>query len=164
MVRLVVMIIFRLQFVLYLGLFLPNFPLSFLALVVPCNSPCLLVSIASQIIALDYNNVTSHPVISGLSTAVALDIHYNLGYIFWSDVKELNIKRANIDGTSIKVIRNNTGICEGLAVEWNSSLLYWTDSTNDTISVSDLEGNNKRILVSSNLEEPRGIALDPNYG
>ncbi|XP_078343310.1 uncharacterized protein LOC144629026 isoform X3 [Oculina patagonica] len=134
------------------------------ALVVPCNSPCLLVSIATQIRALDYNNVTSHPVISGLSRAVALDIHYSLGYIFWSDVTELNIKRANVDGSSIKVIHNNTGLCDGLAVEWNSSLLYWTDTTNNTISVSDLEGNNKRILVSSNLDKPRGIALDPNYG
>ncbi len=144
--------------------FSPLFSSIILALVVPCNSPCILASITTQIIAVDYNNATSHPVISGLYRAIALDIHYSLGYIFWSDIVELNIKRANIDGSSITVIHNNTGICDGLAVEWNSSLLFWTDTESDTISVSDLEGNNKRILVSSSLDKPRGIALDPYYG
>ncbi|KAL9960491.1 hypothetical protein ACROYT_G033959 [Oculina patagonica] len=103
-------------------------------------------------------------IVDGLSRAVALDIHYNQGYIFWSDVTEMNIKRANIDGSSITVIHNNIGVCEGLAVEWNTSQLYWTDKTNGAISVSDFEGNNKTILVSSNLDEPRGIVLDHDSG
>ncbi|KAL9960511.1 hypothetical protein ACROYT_G033979 [Oculina patagonica] len=54
--------------------------------------------------------------------------------------------------------------CNGLAIEWRSSQLYWTDDGSDTISVSDLEGNNTRILISSSLDEPSGIALDPNNG
>ncbi|XP_078343227.1 uncharacterized protein LOC144628967 isoform X2 [Oculina patagonica] len=134
------------------------------ALNVPCNPPCLLVSVTTQIRAFDFRGHTSHTIISGLSKAVAIDIHYSLGYIFWSDVTELNIKRANIDGSNITVIHNNIGVCEGLAVEWNSSQLYWTDTTNGTLSVSDFQGNNKSILVSSNLDEPRGIVIDTNCG
>ena len=135
-----------------------------LALDVPCNSPCLLVSLTTQIVALDFSNIQSYLIISDLSRAVAIDVHFSLGYIFWSDETERNIKRANIDGTSITVIHDNIGVCEGLSVEWNSSQLYWTDKTNDAISVSDLDGNNRGILISSNLDEPRGIALDPNCG
>ena len=129
---------------------------------VRCNSPCLLVSTRKEIIALDYNNATFYPIISNLSRAVAIDVHFSLGYIFWSDYIERNIKRANIDGTNIIVLHNNIGECFGLAVEWRSSQLYWTDEINNTISVSDLEGNNIRILISLNLDEPRGIVLDPN--
>ena len=42
--------------------------------------------------------------------------------------------------------------------------LYWTDTTDDVIRVSDLEGKNTRILISLGLDEPRGIALDPERG
>lgn len=129
----------------------------------PCNSPCLLVSTQTEIVALDYNSATSYPIISNLPHAVAIDIHFRLGYIFWSDFIEQNIKRANIDGTNI-IVLHNVGQCFGLAVEWGSSQLYWTDETSNTISVSDLEGDNTHILVSSSLDEPRGIALDPNSG
>ncbi|KAL9960532.1 hypothetical protein ACROYT_G034004 [Oculina patagonica] len=131
---------------------------------VPCNSPCLLVSTRTEIVALDYNKATSYPIISNLSRAVAIDIHFSLGYIFWSDYIEKNIKRANIDGTNITVLHNNILHCFGLAVEWRSSHLYWTDETAKTISVSDLEGNNRHILISPSLDQPRGIALDPNNG
>ena len=94
--------------------------------------------------AVDFSNGTSYPIISSLSDAKAIDIHFKLGYIFWSDKTERNIKRAKMDGTDITVLHNNTGGCDGLAVEWSSSQLYWTER-NGTIAVSDLEGNNKQI-------------------
>ncbi|KAL9960493.1 hypothetical protein ACROYT_G033961 [Oculina patagonica] len=134
------------------------------ALGVPCNSPCFLVTARTEIKAVDYNNGTSYPIISNLTRPFAIDIHFSLGYIFWSDGIERNIKRANIDGTNITTVHNNTGNCGALAVEWISMQLYWTDQINNMISASHLEGNNRRILVSSNLDQPEGIALDPNQG
>ncbi len=74
-----------------------------------------------------YDNATSYPIISNLTRAVAIDIHFSLGYIFWSDYIEKNIKRANIDGTNVTVLHNDILYCFGLAVEWGSSQLYWTD-------------------------------------
>lgn len=129
-----------------------------------CNPPCLLISASTEIVALDFDNVTSQPLITSTPRAVAIDVHFRLGYIFWSDVTEHKIKRSCIDGTNITVINNNAGVCDGLAVQWQSSQLYWTETTNNTISVSDLEGNNTRIIVSASLDEPRGIVLDPEKG
>lgn len=139
----------------------------FLALDVPCNSPCLLVSTWTEIVALDYNNTKSYPIISNLPRAVAIDIHFSLGYIFWSDYSERNIKRANIDGTNIKVLSHDIGVSFGLAVDWNSTQVYWTSYyyTYRKIFVSDVDGNNTRTLISFSLDSwPRGIALDPNNG
>ena len=133
-----------------------------------CNPPCLIISttaiINSKIVALDFDNVTSYDIITGISRAVPVDVHFTLGYIFWSDVRENKIKRSCFDGTKLTIIKDNVGVCDGLAVEWISSQLYWTDTTYNTISVSDLEGNNTLILVSASLDEPRGIALDPEQG
>ena len=137
-----------------------------LALDVPCNSrsPCLLVATGEEIIAVDYNNATMYPIISKLSYAEAIDYHFRLGYIFWIDTGERNmIKRSNINGTDIKLLHNIQGYCYGLAVDWMSSQLYWTDWDARTISVSDLDGNSKRVLLSSLDYRPIGIVLDPEH-
>ena len=120
----------------------------------------MLVSNTSDIVAIDYNTAAVHSIISGLTRAVAVDVHFSLGYIFWSDVTEQNIKRFRIDVASTTTIITGIGVCDGLAVDWRASQLYWTDTTYDNISVSDLHGNNQSVLISSGLKEPRGIALD----
>ena len=95
---------------------------------------------------------------------MAIDVHFSQGYIFWSDVTELNIKRSGIDGSSVTVIISNIGVCDGLAVEWRTSQLYWSDATHNSISVSDLSGNNQRSVISAGLDKPRDIAVDPDSG
>ena len=93
-----------------------------------------------------------------------MDVHFTLGLVFWSDVNNLTISRAKIDGSNISTIIHVKGICDGLAVEWMSNLLYWTDNTHDVIEVAQLDGSNRRVLISLGLDEPRGIALDPRRG
>ena len=129
-----------------------------------CSPPCLLVSNTSDIVTVDYKTSAVNSVVLGLTRAVAIDIHFSLGYIFWSDVLEQNIKRFHIGIASTTTIITGIGVCDGLAVEWRTSQLYWTDTTYDKISVSDLNGNNQRSLISSELEEPRAIVLDPDSG
>ena len=113
--------------------------------------------------ALDYNNNSSFSVITNLSHVDAVDYHYELGYIFWSDRVERSIKRSNMDGTNIIVIHNNV-YSYGLAVEWNSLQLYWTNAITRSISVTDLQGNNRRVFNCSNIQYPSGIVLDPHEG
>ena len=130
----------------------------FIAMRHSCNSPCLLVANEDRVLALDYDNKSIFPVVSNLSSAIDVDFHYNKDYIFWCNF--LSIQRSNMDGTNITVIHNETS-CYGLAVEWDSLQLYWTGYYNKTIMVSDLDGNNKRIVFSS-LSGPTDIVLDPH--
>ena len=144
-----------------------SFYLSFLFAVYTaaiCSPPCLLFSNTTDIIALDYKTSAAHSVVSGLTRAIAVDVHFSLGYIFWSDVSEQNIKRSSTDGSGLTTIISGIGVCDGLAVEWRTSQLYWTDTTSNAISVSDLSGNNQRSLISLGLDQPRDIALDPDSG
>ena len=129
-----------------------------------CSPPCLFFSNATDIIALDFKTSATHSVVSGLTRAIAVDVHFSLGYLFWSDVSEQNIKRSSTDGSGIATIINSIGVCDGLAVDWRTSQLYWTDTTYDTISVSDLSGSNRRSFLSLGLDEPRDIVLDPDSG
>ena len=58
----------------------------------------------------------------------------------------------------------SSGVVDGLAVDWVYSHLYWTDAVVDTISITDMTGLTRAVLVSDRLEEPRGIALHPGKG
>ena len=118
----------------------------------------------TDIVALDYKTTATHSVVSGLTRAFAVDVHFTLGYIFWSDMSEQNIKRSSTDGSGLTTIISGIGVCEGLVVEWRASQLYGTDITHKKISVTDLSGNNQRSLVSSGLDKPCDIALDPDSG
>ena len=106
----------------------------------------------------------SQPLISGLERAVAVDVHFDLGLVFWSDLRDKTISRANIDGSNVSTIIHNHGACAGLAVEWMSNLLYWTDTIYDIIEVSNVNGSNRRTLFFLGSDKPRGIALDPHSG
>lgn len=124
----------------------------------------MLLSNTTDILAVDYRTAAVRSIISGLKRAVAVDVHFSLGYIFWSDVTERNIKRFRTDVARTATIITGIGVCDGLAVDWRASELYWTDTTNDTISVSDLDGYNQRTLISLSLDEPRAITLDLDSG
>lgn len=53
---------------------------------------------------------------------------------------------------------------EGISIDWVSRNLYWTDSTKGTIEVASLETKLRKTLFSSNLTNPRGIAVHPMKG
>jgi len=56
------------------------------------------------------------------------------------------------------------GSPEGVAVDWISKNLYWTDSGTDRIEVSRLNGTHHKTLFSDDLVNPRAIAVDPVRG
>jgi len=52
----------------------------------------------------------------------------------------------------------------GLTVDWRSSHIYWTDGRKRTVEVAEFDGTNRRILVTEQLSQPRGIFADPVNG
>lgn len=53
---------------------------------------------------------------------------------------------------------------EGLALDWIQHNLYWTDSGHRTISVASSDGSRRRVLIHTDLSEPRAIAVAPEQG
>lgn len=52
---------------------------------------------------------------------------------------------------------------EGVAVDWISRRLYWTDSKKDTIEVAALDNpQNRAVIIKRDLVNPRGLAVDPH--
>jgi DNA-binding beta-propeller fold protein YncE len=49
----------------------------------------------------------------------------------------------------------------GLAVDWVTYKLYWTDAGTNRIEVSNLDGTMRALLVWEGLDKPRDIVVDP---
>ena len=62
------------------------------------------------------------------------------------------------------IIRDNLGEIYGLAVEWGSKKIYFTDFIRETVEVANLDGTSRKTLITENLHSPRGIAVDPKSG
>ena len=57
------------------------------------------------------------------------------------------------------------GYAQGIAVDWASRNIYWTDSMMNMIEVSDYDGRHRKVLFTLDKDsEPRGIVADPYTG
>ena len=80
--------------------------------------------------------------------------------IYYSDVSTGEIVEVSINGSQ-RLVANDLGVVDGLAVDWTSDLLYYTDTTHDIIGVVHTSGAPRRTIIESGLDEPKAIALDP---
>ena len=75
-----------------------------------------------------------------------------------------SILAANLDGTNMRTIVTPVQIADGLAVDWISKNIYWSDDEAHSIEVARVDGSNRRVIANTNLENPRGIAVHPHLG
>ena len=61
-------------------------------------------------------------------------------------------------------MEEDVGISTGIAVDWLSRKLYWTDSTLSRIYVSELDGSSKTVLVTVDDGTLSDIVVHPIKG
>ena len=109
------------------------------------------------------------------SARIALGFQYSKQKIYWSDRGFRQIMRTmlqEVDTTpylyNATVNRVYTGISRevnGLAVDWLSGSVYWTDALYNWITVAAAEKHEVyRHLVTNDLEKPMGICVWPQKG
>lgn len=53
---------------------------------------------------------------------------------------------------------------DGLAVDWVADNLYWTDAALKVIEVAQIGKYSQKVVVRTDLREPRAIAVFPEKG
>ncbi|KAA0723842.1 Low-density lipoprotein receptor-related protein 4 [Triplophysa tibetana] len=95
-----------------------------------------------------------------LDSPRAIALYHEMGYMYWSDWGEhAKLERSAMDGSDrVVLINNNLGWPNGLAIDRASSQLLWADAHTERIEASDLNGLNRRTLVSP-VQHPYGLTL-----
>ena len=125
----------------------------------------MIYSATNKINATEITSSRTVTLAANLSRAVALDVHVSKRTIYWSDINQQVIQRMNLTSGVIEdIIRESLGIVDGLAIEWESHLIYWTDSLYKRLEVATLHGKHRKVLIQGGLSNPRGLALYPKKG
>lgn len=116
-------------------------------------------------IELDSNKETMIP-ITGINQPVAIDYDVKTGTIIYSDNHRMVIESAKITHQQTKtVFQKNVRRCDGLAVDWMSRNVYWTDQEMGSISVFKLANSTQnRVLLQDAFYNPFSIVVDPSRG
>ena len=96
-----------------------------------------------------------------------LDLDMQAGKMYWADVNDLMIRRANLDGTGQEDLIDLPGGKElpfpsAVAVDSAGGKLYWGDQTLGTLNRANLDGSGQELLLSTPFH--RGLAIDPLNG
>ncbi|XP_017878833.1 nidogen-1 isoform X2 [Ceratina calcarata] len=96
--------------------------------------------------------------------AIAIDIDCMNGKAYSSDITGNRIIELMYNGSMAETFLTKVSSPEGLAVDWVSRNIFWTDSGKTTVEVANLETKKRKVLVSDGLVNPRGIAVHPYRG
>lgn len=95
---------------------------------------------------------------------LALTYDTNNRLLYYSENKTNSIGRVQLRrGSYTDTIIRGVGEVRGLAYDWISSNLYWTDNTNKWIMASTADGKYQKVIVEG-LVSPIGIAVHPGRG
>jgi len=111
--------------------------------------------------------------------AVGISVDCLQQFIYFTDTSGKTIQRMKYDGSEQKIILNGKnenlsnktnylflelGSSEGIAIDWVSRLIFWTDSSLKRLEVAKLDGSLRKVLLDKNIQNPRGIAVNPELG
>lgn len=101
-----------------------------------------------------------------LPEAGALDFFYEKQLVCWTDQALLRIQCLKLNGThpnsTQNVITGGLDKPEGIAIDWYTDKIYWTDGEMNRIEVATLNGKYRKVLFWSDLDQPRAIVLVPS--
>ncbi|XP_064423218.1 low-density lipoprotein receptor-related protein 4 isoform X2 [Latimeria chalumnae] len=99
-----------------------------------------------------------------LDSPRAIALYHEMGYMYWTDWGEhAKLERAGMDGSDrVVLINHNLGWPNGLVIDKAGSQLLWADAHTERIETADLNGANRRTLVSP-VQHPYGLTLLDSY-
>ncbi|XP_059144487.1 low-density lipoprotein receptor-related protein 4-like [Physella acuta] len=88
-------------------------------------------------------------------------VHPEKGLMFWTDLgKSARIERSGMDGSERQILLSNDITWpNGLSLDFETDRLYWVDAGTHTLESCALEGNDRKVVISSGLQHPFGITI-----
>ncbi|XP_043266975.1 nidogen isoform X2 [Venturia canescens] len=95
---------------------------------------------------------------------IGLDVDCLNGKAYSSDITGNRITSMHYNGSNVQTFVNGVSSAEGLSIDWVSRNIFWTDSGKATLEVANMDTKKRKVLASTGLVNPRGIAVHPYRG
>ena len=101
---------------------------------------------------------------SGLDHPRAIALHYPAGLIFWTDWgHNARIEKSDMDGEHRSaVVTDGLTWPNGLSIDLFADRIYWNDAKKKVIESSDLNGQNRRVIVDK-VQHPYGLIVAGDF-
>lgn len=76
----------------------------------------------------------------------------------------LDLNKMTIHYLFQELVKSGLKQPEGIAIDWYTDNIYFTESEISHIGVCTNDGQHCTVLISKNVQKPRGIVLNPNKG
>ena len=127
------------------------------------NRKIYLTNAWGKVQRLNFNGSNFQPnLIKGLSTPKSLALDVARGKVYWTEKtgrRNGRIRRANLDGRNVELVKNLTGVPRGLALDSVNGKIYLTNAYGK-IQRLNLNSSNFQPNLITGLESPEGIVVD----
>uniref|UniRef100_G3TC14 Pro-epidermal growth factor n=1 Tax=Loxodonta africana TaxID=9785 RepID=G3TC14_LOXAF len=122
--------------------------------------PFLIFSHGNSIFRIDPEGTNHKQLVADAGVSVFVDFHYSQERIYWVDLERQLLQRVFLNGTRQERVGNIEKRVSGMAINWINEEIIWSNQQEGVITVTDMKGNNSRVLLSS-LNYPANVAVDP---
>ena len=127
------------------------------------NRKIYLMNSWGKVQRLNFNGSNFQPnLITGLQTPNHLALDGTRGKIYWTEQtsdRTGKIRRANLDGTNVELVKNLTSVPRGIAADNVNGKIYLANPYGK-VQRLNLNGSNFQPNLITGLESPEGIAVD----
>nr|XP_022325254.1 low-density lipoprotein receptor-related protein 4-like [Crassostrea virginica] len=104
-------------------------------------------------------------VITDLSAAHEVVLYPSEGYLFYTDTGDVPyIGRSSMDGSfKVAIVATKIRQVNGLAIDYTSKRLYWSDGVKDIIEYCDFNGKNRHILLKDEQAHIANLVVAGNF-
>ncbi|XP_037297388.1 LOW QUALITY PROTEIN: low-density lipoprotein receptor-related protein 6-like [Manduca sexta] len=133
------------------------------------SNPILLYSTASDIRIVNTSKLGKvNTIVKDLEHGSAVDFHYRKELVCWSDQNAELIQCMKYNetyiGEKIRIVSQGSLTPTGIAIDWYTNKLYWTDGDTNRIEVICIEQKYRKVLFWSEVDLARAIAVVPKDG
>ncbi|XP_072942283.1 low-density lipoprotein receptor-related protein 6 [Epargyreus clarus] len=133
------------------------------------NNPVLLYSTSTDIRIANTSKLGKvNAIIKGLEQGSAVDFLYRKNLICWSDQTAELIQCMEYNNTHTgdkqRIVSEGLITPTGIAIDWYTDKIYWTDGETNRIEVISIEHKYKKVLFWSEVDLARAIAVVPKDG
>lgn len=107
------------------------------------------------------NGTARYVILSNIEKPSSIAVDPINGLLFYAGYG--HIGRIGLDGSQPFVLVNQTAVVTSLSLDINNQVVYWSETTSDTIMKSDYDGNLKTVLLSQAQSNPVAIAVIDNF-